>query len=62
MPYKEQYIIVVKWDKSIETGLKRLVQEVNEKKKLGYVCAGGHVITRHTDSLYYFSQAMELKK
>lgn len=56
------YIIVVVWRENFEKGTELLVKRVNEKKKLGYVCAGGHVITRQTDSIYYFSQAMELKK
>ncbi len=56
------YIIVTKWAVRIEDGVKSLVKEVNEKKKLGYICVGSHVLTQHTDSIYYFSQAMELKK
>ena len=58
----QPYIILVVWRENFEKGTELLVKIVNEKKKLGYVCAGGHVITRHTDSLYHFSQAMELKK
>lgn len=60
---ENSYIIVKVGDSLFEEGISRLVEEVNNKKKEGYVCIGGHVITtaKNNYRYYYFTQSMELK-
>ena len=49
------YIIVKVRDCLFEEGISRLVEEVNQKKKEGYICIGGHVITTvNNNYLYYY--------